>query len=63
MSIFRILKMILVILDAFTRISIVSNLGKLKLYVVLEGEEEFVNIEMNIKVVLLFKLVKNVWKV
>lgn len=61
-SILRTLKMIPVTLDALTRTSIAPNLGKLKSYVVPEGEEEFANTEMNTKVVLLSKSVKNAWK-
>lgn len=61
-SILRTLKMIPVTLEALTRTSIGTQLSKMKSYEVPEHEEEYDNTEMNTKVVVLSKSVKNTWK-
>ena len=54
--------MIPVTLEALTRTSIGAQLSKMKSYEVPEHEEEYDNTEMNTKVVVLSKSVKNTWK-
>ena len=61
-SVLRTLKMIPVSLDSLTRTTIGAKLSKLKSYAVPVGEKEHGNTEMNTKVVLLSKSVKNTWK-